>query len=488
MNIPFLPGNVNPTVLLLVAGVALILINILYGVFRAARGSVKAGWFTVLLALVACILIGVGSVQVALASSGARRTIPGGARFSGTPAAIGTESSTTAAPNSASNANAADPAATPTFARRSGGNGTPGAGGFRRPTATGDAAATSDPAVVATQAATDAATAPATQSDPAATPTFARRTGGNGTPGAGGFRRPTATGDAAATSDPAVVATMAATAAAKAPATQSANDPGATPTFARRTSGNGTPGGAAGGSPTAPISGTGGAAPDANILSPVAAAGGLSIILAIVLFLIERRRPNFSAAGSRGLLNLGAGLFIVVAALVIPMIPGQIAGTSQVAAAAALRSTFAAAPTKVVASATPSPTVAPSATPSALPTLTLTATDAPRIQPTSISYAMAQSTTDSTAAPDLSKVATSGATQCVVNTIHNVNLRPDPSTDKPLLLTVPAGVDLPVSAQSKDKAWWKVSYSDGATTTVGWVSAQYATANSKCSAVPTAQE
>lgn len=432
MNIPTLPGNVNSTVLLLIAGVALILLNIVYGVFRAARGSVKAGWFTILLALAACILIGVGSVQVALASSGARGSRSFSGRFAGTPTAIGTEQSTAVAPDTASTASAADSGATPTFVRRSGGNGTPGAGGFRRPTATSDAVASSDPAVVATMA----ATAPAADAT-TITPTRTRRSGG-------------------------------------------------TPPVGAPDSGTGS-----GGSPVGPAAGTGNTQPDANILSPVAAAGGFSIILAIVLFLIERRRPNFSAAGSRGLLNLGAGLFIVVAALVIPMIPGQIAGTSQVAAAAAFRSTFAAVPTKVVATATPSATLAPSATPSALPTLTLTATDAPRVQPTSISYAMAQTTTTgvaSTVAPDLSKVATNGAIQCSVNASHNVNLRPAPSTDKPLLLTIPAGVDLPVSAQSKDKAWWKVSYNDGTTTTVGWVSAQYVTANGKCGAVPTAAE
>src|SRR5260221_2146124 len=58
---------------LLIGGFVLLFVNIIYGWVRSARGSVKAGWFTVCLALVACIMIGVGTVQAASASATAAR-------------------------------------------------------------------------------------------------------------------------------------------------------------------------------------------------------------------------------------------------------------------------------------------------------------------------------------------------------------------------------------------------------------------------------
>jgi hypothetical protein len=92
----------NETTILLLGGVALLLINIFYGFVRTARGHLKAGWFTVGLVLVACALIGVGSVQSALASSalGASRGGFNGTRPAATAPARGASTdNATAAPD-----------------------------------------------------------------------------------------------------------------------------------------------------------------------------------------------------------------------------------------------------------------------------------------------------------------------------------------------------------------------------------------------------
>ena len=72
-------------------------------------------------------------------------------------------------------------------------------------------------------------------------------------------------------------------------------------------------------------------------LSVALLAGGLGILLGLILYFMERRRPGFISANSRGLLNLGAGFFVVVAILVIPLIPGQASPAAAAAAACASR-------------------------------------------------------------------------------------------------------------------------------------------------------
>src|SRR5579864_6621573 len=77
-------GISDITPVLLIAGVALLLINIVYGVIRTARGNLRAGWFTIGLALIACVCIGVGSARVAMATASfasARANGSGGGGF-----------------------------------------------------------------------------------------------------------------------------------------------------------------------------------------------------------------------------------------------------------------------------------------------------------------------------------------------------------------------------------------------------------------------
>src|SRR5579863_5418871 len=64
----------NIVLVLLFAGVGLLLINISYGLFRAARGHLQAGWFTVGLALLACLFITVGTVQSASPTNAASQS------------------------------------------------------------------------------------------------------------------------------------------------------------------------------------------------------------------------------------------------------------------------------------------------------------------------------------------------------------------------------------------------------------------------------
>jgi uncharacterized protein YraI len=99
--------------------------------------------------------------------------------------------------------------------------------------------------------------------------------------------------------------------------------------------------------------------------------------------------------------------------------------------------------------------------------------------PTEISYANAQPTNTPT--------TIAASSQCTIIVTNNLNLRPDPSTNNPLLLTIPAGTALTVTGETKDKQWWQVSYNSTGKTLAGWVSAQFTTSNGKCGAVAVIQ-
>jgi hypothetical protein len=378
--------------ILLGGGLVILLVNIIYGLIRTMRGQVRAGWFTVGLALLACIMITFGSINIASAS---------GAANTRTPARTG----------------------------RTGG----------RPTPTVEAG------IVPTDASADPSPiSPTNTPSPAATAIGTRRAnaGQGGGTGSGGVR------PVSNLTNPA----------------PNANAPVA---------------------PTAPTASA--TTPSNNLGMQIILAGSaLCVIAALILYFMERRRNGFAANTSRGLLDLGAGLFMGLAVLIIPMIPGQLAGAGQVSVSQFPRGTVGA-PTRAALTATPTATQPPTNTATPLPTLTLTPTATVFASPTSINYAKAQGATVATTSPnlDLAKAnAPIANTTCNVSATNNLNLRGDPSTANPLLLTIPAGTTLPVSATTKDKSWWKVSYNDGAKTTIGWVSAQYATPISKCTTVP----
>lgn len=405
-------STTNQSTVLLLGGVALLVVNLLYGLIRTLRGNVKGGWFTVALALLACTLIGVGSVSKTLANplNGPLPSLPG----------VFPSAGVSVAQNSTPQAGtpAGVPAANPSGGLF--GGMLPRGGG---PTDAERTAIAKGEVPVRLQTAIAAGIIP----PPMQTAIFSGQipVGGPGSP-----TNTTATGGTAA---------------------------GALPNGAN----------------SAPPVGM-----MLNLFGSVlaAAAGAGCLLLGIVLYYLEQRRVGFSANTSRGILNAGAGLFVIVASLVIPMIPGQLSVTSRVAAANATGTKLS--PTRIVVTATPTRTPLPTKTSTPLPTLTPTqdGTLSPLATPINYAYAPPSATPTATLSEALK--------QCSVTTQAQLNLRADPSTKNAAVGRVPANVELVVLGQSSDKAWWQVSYNDGTTTQTGWISAQYATVNADCTLAP----
>jgi len=459
MNLATLFIAPNQTMTLLFGGMFLLMLNIFYGLLRVVRGHVKAGWFTVVIAVVACVLIGVGSIQLAVINASASGTTAN-AQATGTAGRSGFTGRNRGTPTAAARGNAAD-AATPTA-------NTAGSGAIAvLPTNTPrpNMAATADPA-----------------SGDGATSTPSRQ----GTGQRGGSGRGSSNGTPAAT----IEATAQPTADAS---LQTTATPG------RRTfgqGGNGTAGGGVGrgGSGT----GTGGTGSGNNSTSnqpgtkaPLDSAGqvgfagiGLvAVLLAGILYSIERRRKEFTVIYSRGLLNIGAALFVVVAICIIPGLPGQFTQPAQVVLASgggsSARATFQA-PTRVVNTATPTNTPVPTGTPTALPSLTPAPTDTAIPQPTRVVYNYTEPTNAATTGtPSGSEVAAS----CTVFATTNVNLRPDPSTNNAVITTILSGAQIVVMGESKDKQWLQVKYSMNSKDYSGWVNAQFTTSVANCAGV-----
>jgi hypothetical protein len=407
MNMFNAQGILNPTTLLLLGGLALLLLNIGYGIFRTSRNDVNAGRVTVVVVLLACSLIIIGSVQVASANSAAG-ALPRSQRAGAAAQVAPTQSvATTAAPSDTS----ATPAVSPTSS-------------------------------------TDATVPPAAAA--AGTPTKRAR---SGTPGAAvnnGVVRTPAAGGSSATSGSSATGAGGGSSAVSNPAANTVNN-------AATTTDNSA----------------------ANLILILA---GFAVILSAALYLIERRRPTFKQESSRGLLNLGGAVFVLIALQIIPMIPAQFNSVNTASAASARSASF---PTRSVITATPTATERPTETPTLLPTFTPTPTTMPQLQPTEIAYVNAQPIAT---AVNAQSAALNPVTGCLVTSTNNVNLRSDPSTTNPLLLTIPAGTIFTASGRSQDKSWWRISYNSGNNVTVGWVSAQYTTNNGKCSTVPTLQQ
>lgn len=483
-------GISDITPVLLIAGVALLLINIVYGIIRVARGNLRAGWFTLGLALLACVFIGVGSARSAMATAAfisarsnglSNRSAPsttplsisdnGNAANTNTipvisvsntaytaPTANGATSTRMAPPTNTPLAVAQVPSSTPNLSN-TGDTGTAavtqaatsisGAASATSASRTGPGpratTSASDNSGIGTAITTQSATSDAT---PAASATQARRPRGTGTPGA------VAPGTAGQSTNP------------------SGQNPG------QGTDGNGQSGASGGnsnsssGNSARTGSGAAGGAPQTNqnALQIAVFGGGLSVVLALGLFFFERRRDGFAPTNSRGLLNAGASLFVLVAALVIPMLPGQLAQAQPTGAGAARN---ASAFTRSVITATPSPLPTQTKAPTAIPSLTPTMTDTPLATPTEISYAAAQPTAPPTAA----------LTQCMVTVSSGVNLRADPSTANTPLLAFQSQTTLSVSGETSDKKWWQVIYNNNGKTVMGWLSVQVTKSNGKCDAV-----
>jgi hypothetical protein len=201
----------------------------------------------------------------------------------------------------------------------------------------------------------------------------------------------------------------------------------------------------------------------------LAGVGGVLVFFGgLYLYYYERRKPGFAASASRGLLNAGAGFFIVFTAIVVPSLPASISGSSTTTRAQIVVSTAIVTRGNVP---TPTPTTAPPATliPTDLPTLTPTPTDGPLVLATPIQYAYAQPT---------------AVSDCKVTTTSLVNLRGDPSTKNMAIGRVQPGSIVVVTGQSDDNQWLHITYSDGTVSLDGWVSAKYTTPLTGCGSEP----
>lgn len=198
--------------------------------------------------------------------------------------------------------------------------------------------------------------------------------------------------------------------------------------------------------------------------------GGIfSVIAGIAIFAVERRREGFDPGHSIGLLCAGTGIFALVCAVILPVLPTQFTLPAPTLIPTTTATTLLTAlPTRtprITGTVTPIPSL--TTTPTAVPTLTATPTYGLPTLPTSI---LPSATVTATPVP------------CTVTVNRNVNLRRGPSAETELITTIPFDTVLNVTGRSQDKVWWRVVYNGQ----VGWVNGEFVTPESSCRQVPTA--
>jgi uncharacterized protein YgiM (DUF1202 family) len=226
------------------------------------------------------------------------------------------------------------------------------------------------------------------------------------------------------------------------------------------------------GSTATGISSSTGTIPSSRLAAVTAIGGGVILLAGLLLYFGERRRQEFEPSSSAGLLYTGAGVFVLLAALVVPGLPGQFgAASAGGTGVASIATSSGPAPTRAaLRSSTPTVTPVPSSTPTVLPTLTPVSSDSPTPLFTAVAYA---------ASTDVSTT-----TACSVTAQTALNLRGDPSTQQQAIGKVFAGSLLPVTGQSANKKWWRVISNDGGAAVEGWVSADFVSPMSGCAADP----
>lgn len=193
----------------------------------------------------------------------------------------------------------------------------------------------------------------------------------------------------------------------------------------------------------------------------------VTTLAGIVLFVIERRRTGFEPSASPGLLYVGVGIFVLVAALVVPGLPGQFTLAQASGQSQASVPTDGPLPTRVaLQSATPSVTLTPSSTPTVIPSLTPAPNESPTGMFTAIAYQHSSVSTPSTT--------------CSITAPQQTNLRGDPSVRQQAIGKIFAGSLLQVTGRTDDRKWWRVLYTSGSTTIEGWVSAEFVNTVSNC--------
>ena len=411
------PLNLNT--LLLILGLALIIGNIVWAIIRVRRGTVRTGIVSVGLALIGCALITVGVIGVTLNNA----SMPSLSALSAMGALPGANSTSNTASNSPSNttgggtANVNPPAANPVL-----GGAIPG-GGQAPPEAMTQMAQGTLPAQLQTMIASGQV--PAQMQTMIAsnmkTGGAAPSTGGSGT----GSGTGTGTGTNAGAST----------------------------------------GGFPSGMPnplTFIIQGL------STVIAAVIAV--LIIIASVLLYRYERKRANFSPSQSAGILNGGAGTYVLIAALLIPAIPSQLSGST--VSAAGLPTRTGPAPTRVVQqTAAPTITLTATGTPTAVPSLTPTVSATPMVLYTVIAMV----------STDPANVA---AATCLLTAQTTLNLRGDPSTTQAGIGRILAGSQLNAIGRTEDSKWWRVI--DIATSVEGWVNGDFVKPVADCAKVPVA--
>ncbi len=200
----------------------------------------------------------------------------------------------------------------------------------------------------------------------------------------------------------------------------------------------------------------------------VASVGAVvTTLTGLILFWIERRRDGFDPSASPGLLFTGAGIFVLVAALVIPNLPGQFTVARANARQAANVRGGPLPPRAVRQTSTPTITPTPSATPTEAPTLTAIPSESPTALFTAIAYGYGE---------------TRASTGCTVTAQTMIFLRGDPSLKQQAIGKIFAGTLLVVTGQTPDKAWWRVVNRNGDVAVEGWVSADFVSPGLSCAA------
>jgi hypothetical protein len=197
--------------------------------------------------------------------------------------------------------------------------------------------------------------------------------------------------------------------------------------------------------------------------------GVVSTIVGIAIFAVERRHEGFDPGHSIGLLCAGTGIFALVCAVILPVLPTQFALPSPTliptSTATALRTALPTRTPRITGTTTPIPTL--TTTPTSVPSLTVTPTPGLPGLPTSI---LPSETDTPTSVP------------CTVTVNRNVNLRRGPSAETELMTTIPFDTVLNVTQRSQDRMWWRVVYNEQ----VGWVNGEFVTPDAACRQVPTA--
>lgn len=200
----------------------------------------------------------------------------------------------------------------------------------------------------------------------------------------------------------------------------------------------------------------------------LAVVGVLSSGVGLLLFIVERLRRGTWVEQSSSLLLAGVGLLMVVAAIFVPLLPGQLMPSQTVgmsAVSATPTTTPDATATPMATVPTPTLTPEPTATFSPSPTITIL----PTATPTRERY----STRTPTPTPQISRY-------CGAVVDYNLNLRELPELDATVLDVIPYGSIVDVGARNEDASWWFVAYNDQ----WGWVGGEYITVEARCEFTP----